>query len=494
MDQRTLRLFELNRMLVDRLKTASKFFVKGTSIFELIDTTLISFALPNAFIYKDNRSLKRFIPESLKMVLKRTISPRDKYVSGDCHKCKVAVFIPNNKQMDIYLALASESKNSNVELVPIIWSEEVITSSSLRCVYFNNYLSISHYLKTYLSIRREISSQVYSVPPDIIEDYCSLFDMKYEDVETKLGAILENTLARSLKTLSRISSTAERIQKEFAFDSAVFTNEREETAKFAIFGLRQAGISRTFGLQRGVILDHPEVGEVYTDKMIVDGDFFKRNLIMRGCNPEKIEVLGSPRLDVLLRNNTPQNKLKVRSSQKIPNNKTVFLIITEVHALGVTENDQREYMEFVLSLLRHLDNGYFIIKAHPNQRDVGLEQKIASDILIKGTYSICHKESVFDLIVASDFVITEFSTVGTEALTVGKPLLIPERKKDTVDWLKFKQSGLAFGFSSVASLKEAIDRSRVAHLDREFLKDMFHSLDGYSSKRVLDFIATETRE
>lgn len=489
MDEKTLRLFELNRRLVDRLKTSSEIFYRGTNMFELIDTTLISFDLPNVFIYKNNQRLTRLIPESLKMSLKKATSPRDTYTPSDYHRGKVAVFIPNNKQMDIYQALASESKDSNTELIPILWNEEVSVDSKASRIYFNNHSSVLAYLKTYYSIRKAIPRIVFSIPPTIIEDYCRLLELKYKDVELKLENVIRNTLARSLLSLSRISSTAERLQKRFGFDSAVFTNEREELAKFTIFGLKQAGIRRTYGLQRGVVLDHPEVGEVYTDSFIVDGEFYKRNLLSRGCNPKKIQVLGSPRLDILLKKNTPQNKLEIRSALNIPNNKIVFLIITEVHALGVTETDQREYMEFVLSMLKHIDNGYFLIKAHPNQTNIEMEKEVASKNLIEESYAIYHKESIFDLIIGSDFVITEFSTVGTEALAVGKPLLVPKRKKEIVDWLNYEQSGLAFGFFSVDSLKMAIKESKEAILDSKYVEDIFYKLDGLSCKRVLEFVA-----
>ena len=98
------------------------------------------------------------------------------------------------------------------------------------------------------------------------------------------------------------------------------------------------------------------------------------------------------------------------------------------------------------------------------------------------------------IISASDIVIISQTTVGLEAMILGKPVI-------SLDYMNkfdlYTRPGAAIGAQSQEEISKAIDhilndenaRKELKANQEKFLSDYLFKLDGNSSKRVADWIA-----
>lgn len=492
-DGKAKLLLETNRKLIDYFKKEHPIKFRNNDLFEILDTDLISFVLMDHFLYaKDGiyKPVKYLVKVLLSIVFNRSkqrfIKLRLDGLKKD--KFKIGIIITNKKQSDIYYAIKNEICNfKDLTLISLCINNNFKVKGNLSfCL--DDFLTLSGFLSSYFTLYNLIKNYKITIPEDIIDSYVQLKGEDRVSLKKKLKLFLNSYLRNAIVTISKYLTIACNFQTNANLHALLTTNERELISKVNIVGFRMKGLKKIYGLQRGVILDHPEVGDVLVDKMFVDGNWYKKNLIKRGCPEEKIEIIGSPRLDSLLNCNSAKGDY-IRSMFGIEKNHKVFLVITEVRALGVTEQDQEEFLQKALSNIKLIDNSFIIIKAHPNQKDFRLEARVAKKLLNSTRYKICRTINVFDLLLVADFVITEFSTVATEALAVQLPVLIPSFKKNSFDdLLGIRSSNLVFAFSNIRELHSIMENLSKVEISEKFVQDYYYKLDGRSTRRLLEYV------
>ena len=100
------------------------------------------------------------------------------------------------------------------------------------------------------------------------------------------------------------------------------------------------------------------------------------------------------------------------------------------------------------------NNFEIIIKIHPMYvtSNNELSQSKINTIkkkCLKNNFLITYDFDIYDLIVASDLVITDFSNVGIEAILIKKPLLTVDFNKNPWNYLQLNETGAAISINNM---------------------------------------------
>ena len=107
-------------------------------------------------------------------------------------------------------------------------------------------------------------------------------------------------------------------------------------------------------------------------------------------------------------------------------------------------------------------------------------------------YTISRDEDLYILLKISNLVITCFSTVGTEALYFGKPLIILDHLKQ--DILKYHRDGVAFQATNANELANFIDEILSGKLSinpqvlEDYILESTYKIDGKAAERFVEVI------
>ena len=266
----------------------------------------------------------------------------------------------------------------------------------------------------------------------------------------------------------------------------------------------------TAGMQRGVISrDHRQythsadevprngrfVGTTLCpipDKTAVYGELFKRTLVDRGgYPPDSVVVTGQPSYDFLY--NTRDNDAKERICRQldIDPEKQIVVLATQTHH-GFSDYQNRLLLETVFDAMLEFPENNLVVKLHPAE-DPALHRRVASEKRLLDEVVIVKDVNLFDLLQASEVLITAHSTVALEAMLFGKPV-VTVNVTGTPDVMPYAESGAAVSVSDAAELVRAIRavltdenvRRRLAESRNGFLADCLHPVDGKAARRVVD--------
>ncbi len=236
----------------------------------------------------------------------------------------------------------------------------------------------------------------------------------------------------------------------------------------AVIALAKQHDIATLHVQHGAILDHPKHRRGETDIITVGGDAVKRFLVNLGTNPDQIVVTGYPQFDPL----DDREKLAaepVRERLGLPSDKRLVLF-TMLSGAGVTPlHEVVTGVREVVDAFRKLGPGYsYVFKRHPADRGDLLTQ-MGVDIQSLGAVSTID-EPIHPLLMAADVVVTQMSTTGTEALLLGKPLVVVNLsgRPDTIPYVEY---GAALGVYRSGEAAHAIERALTDENARRILAD-----------------------
>jgi len=236
----------------------------------------------------------------------------------------------------------------------------------------------------------------------------------------------------------------------------------------------------------------PKVG----DFQAVWGEYYKTWHTDRGKSDESQVVTGFPRHDRLL-NLPPLNRDGLCKRFGLNPRMRVVLIATEwfqsVSCRRTIEEDE-SYIRHVLRSLKAYDDIQVVVKLHPGFQD--LWYKIVSQIAEQERVRVViAKDSLWDLIRLSSFVIVSVSSVCVEALILGKQVISVDLN-DCKDITGLVQDGLATGAYSADEISRSI-RICTDVAEQNGLQDdsktmslfpFVYLIDGCASKRVAELI------
>jgi len=236
----------------------------------------------------------------------------------------------------------------------------------------------------------------------------------------------------------------------------------------------------------------PKVGDVQA----VWGEYYKQWHVERGKSSESQVVTGFQRRDELVDMPSLDREGLYNRFGLDPDRKVV-LIATEWYqsvSSRYTIEQHEDYIRVVLRSLRDHDGIQVVVKLHPSFQSK--YERIVSEIASQeGVHVVIAKDSLWELIRISSFVVVSLSSVCLEALILGRPV-ISVNMNDCTDISGLVQDGLALG----AYDKDGLDRAVQSCIEapeqcvapdgkrEELLLPFTGPLDGHSSRRVAELI------
>ncbi|MDD2867795.1 UDP-N-acetylglucosamine 2-epimerase [Neomegalonema sp.] len=186
---------------------------------------------------------------------------------------------------------------------------------------------------------------------------------------------------------------------------------------------RENGV-RSIDLQAFYISNHPRykssLADVYCAITTDQADLYKRHL--DPPENQRIEVTGSLALDQRLSRVRGMSKEEARDKLNWAKDDRILLFGAQ-HGSG---KEGRRILDLLIGMVETWPRSWrLVIKLHPREAQ-SVEQDMIDAISALGKrnqISVHRSESIYDLIVGSDVVVTQFSNIGLEAAVLGKPVL-----------------------------------------------------------------------
>lgn len=258
---------------------------------------------------------------------------------------------------------------------------------------------------------------------------------------------------------------------------------------------KEKGI-RTYGIQHGGISNQninymfnlKDINyQPWPDYTIVRGEYSYNTLVKHSNYPkDQVIVLGHCRTDCI----PILKKLKKRDViNNLSNEKPLILFASQPFPEG-EKALRMQLAEDFLKLTKELPDLQFIIKPHPNEKDLKFYKEIATQ-LNTNNFSILQSD-LYRLLAISDIVVTCYSTVGTEAIYFNKHLIVMDYYNiDAQGYLKDK---VAFKTTNYDELKETVRNILNGKLKiddeykEKYTKNRAYEIDGKTTERYYSFI------
>ncbi len=282
----------------------------------------------------------------------------------------------------------------------------------------------------------------------------------------------------------------QRFFRKYSFKSISAIDENSPATKCILDAARSLSI-KSIGIQHGNI-GNAQPAYIYTkrdmrnhvmaDMTIVWGHYWAEFLTQQSNYPtDSIKIAGQMRSDLI----PAMLRKSVTFRQRLGDNQYLVLFASQ----PIADVNYRFQIAFdTYKCLSRYPQVKLIQKLHPAERhDVGYYR----DIALKAgnrTVDIHYDIDLYEVLAAADIVVTAFSTVGSEAVYFGKPLIIYDPLRE--DLLKYVQESVAFQATDLDSLNYLVEGllNSSLRVDKEkyeqFIKKYAYSIDGQATART----------
>jgi UDP-N-acetylglucosamine 2-epimerase len=221
-------------------------------------------------------------------------------------------------------------------------------------------------------------------------------------------------------------------------------------------------------------------------KTAVYGSLAKDLLVTRGSYPEdRIVITGSPKFDALVLAAEGFDRKKTRTALQVPEGARMLVLATRFTAVGAVFSDLVEAVE-------RLENVWLFVKPHQAESPSPYEAILAR-VGAPQTRMLSSDKNLLELLFASDGLITVDSFASSEALVLGRPVLVVNLPNNLSALV---ERGVALGASSGASLEQVLrkllfdDRARkeLEEKRKEYIQEFAFGADGRSTERIVEAI------
>ncbi|MFH1121137.1 MAG: hypothetical protein V1775_15060 [Bacteroidota bacterium] len=286
----------------------------------------------------------------------------------------------------------------------------------------------------------------------------------------------------------------QRFFRKHDFLTVAAIDENSPSTRCILDAARSTGV-KTIGIQHGNIGDaqpaylyteNDRKNRVMADFTLVWGDYWRDFLINKGNFPsDSVFVTGQIRTDIIPKLMAVPDIFK----KEMVIRKPVVVFASQPIPDPVI---RRKAATDVFSAFSKLAGYELIVKLHPAEKDaIDYYHEIAAQTGCKD-YRLMYNVDLYSLLAAADLVITCYSTVGTEAVYFGKPLIILDYMKE--DLLGYHAAGVAWqamGTADLIRFAEGVLEGKLKP-DQESLKRFIEKyafrIDGRVTERTLSFI------
>lgn len=231
-------------------------------------------------------------------------------------------------------------------------------------------------------------------------------------------------------------------------------------------------------LQHGLYVDGPFMGTYVSSKSLVWGTGFGDYLRRNGFDADRVSVVGSPFHDEMLRRH-PDKTSRNRNESDLC---SLLFAASRIGGAVVSEETARAAFELVRQhALKHTEC-HWSIKLHPADRKRPLNDMIPE---VPDNVSVIRDAPVTGLIVRSDVVAIQSSTVGFESALFDKPLVVLGTGRTSFG-LPFIDEGVAVFADTVEELERAVSdaQQRDAASQRAAFRKRWFNMPGPNPVKV----------
>jgi UDP-N-acetylglucosamine 2-epimerase len=233
-------------------------------------------------------------------------------------------------------------------------------------------------------------------------------------------------------------------------DVILVLTDSSPPCRLAVMVGRLARIPSLLLLHVGVVGKNYECPEFLVDKIAVTGDFAKELLIKCGVDKNKIVVTGRPLYDALIHLEEYFDKDKVCDRLGLDPTKKIVVYTTE----NLTQRENENTVKAICKAIKNFSDLQFVIKVHPSEFDFSIYQRVARTLGINAL--IIRDANIYEVLYASDLVITGFSATALDAIMLNKPV-ITINFTGLKDPVPYAESGVAIGVNKEKDLIIAIN-------------------------------------
>ena len=271
--------------------------------------------------------------------------------------------------------------------------------------------------------------------------------------------------------------------------------ESSGLGRAAIAAANRAGVP-TFAVQHGIMYPRYYSHEHAPDeargkdacplptRTAVFGSLARDLLIKRGqYSPETIVVTGSPKFDALVKAAEHYDRPAIRERLGVPADAPLLVVASRFSAIGPVFAD-------LVQAAESSPGCWLLVKPHQAERaDPYLEVKRqlgATRMRVVGT-----EENLLELLFASDGLVTVDSLASSEALVLGRPVLVVNLPSNLSPLV---ERGVALGARRGEEIRQQLERflregearARLSERRREYIQEFAFGADGRSTERIVE--------
>jgi len=266
----------------------------------------------------------------------------------------------------------------------------------------------------------------------------------------------------------------------------VCLTERNELVNLAFRMAAEREIPSLALESHDMIWDSPLFGRLEADRLAVSGTYSEGIYAGNGIPSEKITVTGQPSFDGLVR-------YREKEPGKAETPERLLVVITQPPDVALTEDIRREMLRGAFLAGRRLPGLRVLIKPHPRENLDDL-RLILSELGAPRDALLMKKLDLYGLLASADVILTAFSTVGVEAIMLGRPVVVFKTGEEP-SVLPYVDSGAVLRAGDAERTAEMIKRvidgevaQELARGREEYIARHECAADGGGAKRVVRLI------
>jgi len=249
---------------------------------------------------------------------------------------------------------------------------------------------------------------------------------------------------------------------------------------------------------------HKEASAPYCplpNKFAMSDGYTKDILVKQGKIPEAdVMVTGTPRYDILATGNKVFSR--ERTLRRLNLDPEKKLIVWTSQTGHWTSSVNERYVTALYGAVKSLKDVLLLIKLHPNENKNSRQVKklYGNDRSFKPPIIGGWGDITYELLYASDIVISHNCSTAVEALTIGKPVIIMDFAGEPVP--VYAERGAALFVDKEDALLPAIKsllydeeaRHKLREVRERFISEGNYRQDGQASQRVADLVVNMIEE
>lgn len=282
--------------------------------------------------------------------------------------------------------------------------------------------------------------------------------------------------------------------RKHSFLTVSSIDENSPAARCILDAARSTG-ALSIGIQHGNIGDLQPAylytktdsrNRIMADYTLVWGEYWREFLIEKGNFPvDSVQVTGQIRTDIIPKMLENQNRFRHEFSAAKP--------VAVFASQPIPDPAARRQAAYdVFNAFSRLPDYELVVKLHPGEKDATAYYRQIADEAGCRDFRLLYDVDLYSLLTVAALVITCYSTVGTEAVYFGKPLIILDPHRE--DLLGYHKAGVAFQATNAQDLEltareilsGAVCPDSVAY--RSFIDRFSFAVDGKAVQRTLSFI------